>query len=360
MKITKMANVKNWLIRNEEIDINDLRRMLSTPKIGPKGTTGCWIGGVHKMIKDKEGCSHREVVSRTIITLDIDHPKEDFQGRINRVLKENDYSFDSIYMTHTSASATPSDPRSRLIIPLNREVNNTEYKIITSVLMADISPDDLEREKTEREFDWTCTEFARLFYLPSIPKPDSFFEFNFEDGKLLNPDDVIDWYLFCKDGYDPYITLHGAAKKREPATGTKREKKTGPFGFNGEDYAGDPREKDSIIGSFCRIFDIETAIEEFNLPYEYSGANKWKYEPSSSPPGAIIDETGMFFYSSHTTDPASTGHVLNAFDLVRIHKIANGEMTEENSMREMYKLAMQNPEVKEIEQKRAKNFKRKK
>ena len=200
MKITTMDDVRNTNIKNRDVSIQDLKSMLSTPKIGPKGTTGCWIGGTHKMIKDKNGVSHREVVSKSIITLDIDHPKEDFKRRISRVLKESDYSFNSIYMTHTSASASQSDPRSRLIIPLNREVNSTEHKIISSVFMADISSDDLERPKPEREFDWTCTEFARLFYLPSIPKPDSFFEFNFEDGQhYLNPDDVLDWYSFCKE-----------------------------------------------------------------------------------------------------------------------------------------------------------------
>lgn len=350
-----MDDVRNTNIKNRDVSIQDLKNMLSTPKIGPKGTTGAWIGGEHQLIG-----GHRIVTTRSIITLDIDSPKTGFKDRIRQVLKGSDYSADSCFFLHTTASATSESPRSRLIIPLSRTVNSEHYRIISSMIMSDISPEDIDREKSEREFDWSSNETNRIMFRPNITDSDAFFDFTFEDGELLNPDDVIDWYLFCKESYDPYVTLHGAAKKKD-STGIKKEiktEKTGPTWFNGEDYVGDPQSKDSLIGSFTKVFDIETAIDTFNLPYEYCGGNKWRYEPSSSPPGALIDSSGKFFYCSHATSPACTGHVLNSFDLVRLHKIANGEMTEQNSMREMYKLAMQNEEVKKIEQQRAANYRK--
>lgn len=119
-------------------------------------------------------------------------------------------------------------------------------------------------------------------------------------------------------------------------------------------YAGDPCKKDSPIGSFCRVFSIEDAIEYFDLPYVKENSGKYRYEPSRSPAGTVIDKSGNYLFSSHETDPAS-GSVRNTYDLVRIHKF--GDQSLNDSMHSMYKLMMQIPEVAEIERRRAAAYK---
>lgn len=355
--ITTMQDKFNGEIRNISLDsAEDLYDMLSTPKVCEKGEAGAWIGGTHFF--DELG--KRKVTSRNVITLDIDHPQDGFKTRIHDVLKDWEYTRDATYCIHSTASASEDDQRCRLIIPLDREVNEKEYRIITSMIMADISPDDIRREKSEREFDWSCNETNRLMYMPSINHPDSFFLFESSDGHPLYADEVLDWFEYGIEYYSQYVAIHGTKEKKGPALKNSAPKSySSTCCFDGVDYSGDPREKDSIVGSFCKVYDIEEAIYEFNLPYDYAGGNKWKYDVSSSPAGAIIDSSGLWFHSKHESDPACTGGILNAYDLVLKHKIANGEISKENAEREMYKFVMQIPEVKEIEQERARKYKAK-
>ena len=82
----------------------------------------------------------------------------------------------------------------------------------------------------------------------------------------------------------------------------------------------DPLEKPGIVGTFCRAYTIEEAIETFlSDVYEPSSMNgRYDYIPADSAAGVVVYD-GKFAYSHHATDPVC-GKLLNAFDLVRLHK----------------------------------------
>ena len=87
----------------------------------------------------------------------------------------------------------------------------------------------------------------------------------------------------------------------------------------------DPLGKEGIVGVFCRTYTIRDAIEKF-LPdvYEPSAMEgRYDYIPADSSAGVQIIEE-KFSYSHHATDPAR-GMLLNAFDVVRVHKFPDDD-----------------------------------
>ncbi len=82
----------------------------------------------------------------------------------------------------------------------------------------------------------------------------------------------------------------------------------------------DPLEKPGVVGAFCRAYSIENAIEAFlSDVYEPSAMNgRFDYIPADSSAGVVVYD-GKFAYSHHATDPVC-GKLLNAFDLVRLHR----------------------------------------
>ena len=87
----------------------------------------------------------------------------------------------------------------------------------------------------------------------------------------------------------------------------------------------DPLTKTGVVGAFCRTYSIREAIEKF-LPDVYEASameGRYDYIPADSSAGVtIIDE--KFSYSFHATDPAC-GQLLNAFDVVRVHKFPDDD-----------------------------------
>ena len=90
---------------------------------------------------------------------------------------------------------------------------------------------------------------------------------------------------------------------------------------------GDPEAKNGVVGSFCRTYDIYRAMDEL-IPGIYEAVDtmpgRYTYIDGSTTGGAVIYEDGKFLYSHHATDPCS-GRLVNAFDLVRLHKFADND-----------------------------------
>nr|WP_216349231.1 virulence-associated E family protein [Dehalococcoides mccartyi] len=85
----------------------------------------------------------------------------------------------------------------------------------------------------------------------------------------------------------------------------------------------DPLSKPGIIGAFCRAYGIADAISAF-LPdiYEPSAMEgRFDYIPADSAAGVVVYDD-KFVYSHHATDPVC-GRLLNAFDLIRLHRFRN-------------------------------------
>ena len=252
---------------------------------------GGFVGGRLKGGRRKKDC----VEYRTIITLDIDHA---VPGVIEQIEMLYNYRC-FIYSTHKH---TAENPRLRLVIILSRPVSPDEYVAIARKVAEDIGIE---------MFDDTTYEPSRLMYWPST-SADGEFIFRDIEGEPLNPDDVLSRYKDWRDSSEwPVSSRQQNIVQREMRK------------------QADPLSKDGVIGAFCRTYTIEEAISNF-IPDVYQPSampGRYDYIPADSQAGVVIYE-GKFAYSHHATDPAC-GKLMNAFDMVRIHRF--GEMDEKVS-----------------------------
>jgi predicted P-loop ATPase len=157
-------------------------------------------------------------------------------------------------------------------------------------------------------FDDTTYEPSRLMYWPST-SADGEFIFRDIEGEPLNPDEVLSRYKDWRDSSEwPVSSRQKNIVQREMRK------------------QADPLTKDGVIGAFCRTYSIEEAISNFlSDVYQPSAMpGRYDYIPADSQAGVVIYE-GKFAYSHHATDPAC-GKLMNAFDMVRIHRY--GELDE--------------------------------
>ena len=229
---------------------------------------------------------------RTMIVEDMDHA---VPGVIEQIEMLYNYRC-LIYSTHKH---TPENPRYRLAIPLSRPVSPDEYVAIARKVAEDIGIE---------MFDDTTYEPSRLMYWPST-SADGEFIFRDIEGEPLNPDDVLSRYKDWRDSSEWPVS-----SRQQNIVQREMRKQV------------DPLTKDGVIGAFCRTYTIEDAIAAFlSDVYQPSAMpGRYDYIPADSQAGVVIYE-GKFAYSHHATDPAC-GRLMNAFDMVRIHRF--GEMDE--------------------------------
>jgi len=247
---------------------------------------GGFVGGTLKGGRRKAD----SIVWRHIITLDADFVKGDLWAAIESI-----FGYGCVmYSTHTH---TPTKPRLRLVIPLKRAVTPDEYQAIARRIAADVGIDF---------FDDTTYQPHRLMYWPSTSK-DGEYVFKYLDEEWLDPDEVLNRYSDWKDSsYWPESSKSKLDRKRQA------------------EKQGNPREKNGIVGTFCRTYSVIDVIEKY-LKDVYSPCddpNRYTYIEGSSSGGLVIYENGDFAYSHHGTDPVS-GRLCNAFDLVRLHKFGD-------------------------------------
>lgn len=257
-------------------------RKMSKPAQDNAKDVGGFVGGALKQGKRKNGF----VDGRSMLTLDLDHAVPEVWDAVTML-------FDFKCLMYSTHKHTPEAPRVRLIIPLSREVSAEEYAPVSRMVAKDIGMEMV---------DDTCHEAARLMYWPSTSS-DGVFLFESQDGPMLNPDDILARY---KDWHDtsewPMSSRQSEIVKRTIAK------------------QADPLEKEGMVGAFCRAYSIEEAIDTF-IPDIYKPsamAGRYDYIPADSSAGVVIYDD-EFAYSHHATDPAC-GQLMNAFDVVRIHK----------------------------------------
>jgi len=250
------------------------------------------------------------VESRSGITLDADHAGNNFIDAVEMLFPHRCV----IYSTH---SHTPEEPRLRVVIPIAREVSPDEYAAL-SRLVAEVIGMDF--------FDDSTYEPERLMYWPSTPS-DGEYIFKKIDGDNLNPDA----YLSKLSDWRDCSLWPTSSRQSEVIQRSIRQQQ-------------DPLTKDGVVGAFCRAYPIEDVIATF-LPdiYEPSAmGGRYDYILADSSAGVVLYE-GKWSYSHHATDPAC-GRLLNAFDLVRIHKFT--DLDEKAGFKAMSEFAVQDENVK--------------
>jgi len=270
---------------------------------------GGFVGGWLKKGVRKNG----NVINRTIGCLDADAIPEsaDFPFLVELALPDTEYF---LYSTH---SHTPKTPRFRLILLFSREVGEDEYPAVLRQVAKRIGID---------YFDDTTYQANRMMYWSSCPSNGDFV-FKENEGEPLNPDIYLSLYENWRDVTQwPTSVRQSEIIKRE----VNRQQ--------------DPLAKDGVVGAFCRAYPIEDAIAAF-LPdvYEPSAiVGRYDYVPADSSAGVVLYE-GKWVYSHHASDPAC-GRLLNAFDLVRVHRFGNGD--EKISFKAMADFALKDDAVK--------------
>lgn len=234
------------------------------------------------------------VTGRDVITLDLDNIPA---GGTADVLRRLD-GLGCAYAVYSTRKHEEAKPRLRLLVPLDRTVTADEYEPLARKLAAIIGIELC---------DPTTFQVARLMYWPSCCA-DSQYVFNYGDKPFLSADGVLAMYADWRNIAEwPQVPGTNQAHVRNVAK------------------QGDPTTKPGVVGAFCRVYDIYGAMETF-LPGIYAptddGSGRYTYVGGSTTGGAIVYDDGQFLYSHHATDPCS-GRLVNAFDLVRLHKFGD-------------------------------------
>lgn len=289
------ARAKRW--KNEKIKWSSLIKKLRKPVVtqekykkflelskedqGAIKDVGGFVGGYLR-----GGKRHpQNVLHRQILTLDLDFAPYDAFELICNALS----CALAIHSTHKHSEKTP---RYRLLIPLDREVNATEYEAIARRVAEWVGME---------YFDKTTFEVNRLMFWPSH-SVDAEYIMEVQEGKPMRADKVLKTYVDYTDSFSwptvdtEYKEVKDRAKKQQ-----------------------DPTEKTGLIGAFCREYGIEEVIDKYLSDiYEPCDNGRYTYLEGSTAAGLVVYEN-LFAYSHHGTDPIG-GQLCNAYDLVRIHK----------------------------------------
>lgn len=230
------------------------------------------------------------VAGRDLLTLDLDNIRA---GGTDDVIRRVE-ALGCGYCIYSTRKHMPSAPRLRVLLPLDRSCSADEYEPCAR-RMADLIGMTLA--------DPSTFEASRLMYWPSSCA-DAEVIYYTADKPMLSVDGLLATYSDWRD-YTSWPAMPGAIA---PAGLAARQ--------------GDPLAKNGIVGAFCRVYDIESAMAAF-LPGIYDPVDampgRFTFTGGSTTGGAVLYDNGKFLYSHHATDPCG-GKLVNAFDLVRLHK----------------------------------------
>lgn len=235
-------------------------------------------------------------VFRDAITLDMDDLPVAFDWKTEVQNALEGYAF----LAYTTFSHTENAPKIRILIPTDRAMSPEEYEPVARLVAEKIRIDST---------DPISFVVAQAMFWPGCPKDGSVEFLESPEGSEFIPvEDLLDEYLDWKDQSEwPF----GAHENRRGVNNLGKK-------------AQDPREKNGVIGAFCRIYGIRAAVENWLSDVYLPGdsESRYTYASGSTSNGAVIygedDQDDLFLYSNHSTDPCGQ-QLVNAWDLVRIH-----------------------------------------
>lgn len=259
------------------------------PKQDELKDVGGFVGGTFSGTRRKANA----MIGRDLVTLDMDNIPA---GQTNDILRRVD-GLGCSAIVYSTRKHSPYAPRLRVVIPLDQTAEVDEYEPIARKLAQMIG----------MQFcDPTTFEASRLMYWPSVCK-DAEYIYRLYDKGFCSKYEMLklygDWTDMSQWPQVPGVEV------RERQRLTKAE---------------DPLTKKGIVGAFCRTFTIPMAIDQF-LPGAYEPTDipgRLTYAGGSTTGGAVLYQNDTFLYSHHATDPCS-GQLVNAWDLVRIHKYSD-------------------------------------
>ncbi len=250
---------------------------------------GGFVGGELKGSRRKA----TDVIGRDVVTLDFDN----VPGWYTEKLIESVEALGCSYCVYSTRKHIPSAPRLRVVIPLDRTASPDEYEPVARRIAEKIGINMA---------DPTTFDVSRLMYWPSCSS-NSDFVFKSKDAEFAKVDAVLgtydNWHDFTSWPQVPNAVSYAKLAMKQ----------------------GDPESKPGIVGAFCRTYNIVQAMDAF-LPNIYEPVvgddERYTYLNGSTTGGAVVYENGKFLYSHHATDPCGS-RLVNAFDLVRLHKFGD-------------------------------------
>lgn len=247
---------------------------------------GGFVGGT--FVDDRRKATN--VVGRDVLALDLDNlPANSTQSILQKLT-----SLGCGYCVYSTRKHHPAAPRLRVLFPFDRTVTSDEYEPIGRKVaeLAGVLP----------YADPTTFEPSRLMYWGSCCA-DAEYIYRCEDKPFLSADGILQ--MFSWQDISSWPRVPGETEKQQKRATVQKN----------------PLEKQGIVGAFCRVYDIASAIdtylaEQYEPDIRYPGL-RYTYTGGSTTGGAVVYD-GVFLYSHHATDPAS-GLLLNSFDLVRLH-----------------------------------------
>lgn len=248
---------------------------------------GGFVGGTLATGRRKAGA----VTGRDVVTLDFDAIPA--MGT-DTVLKRLD-SLGISYAVYSTRKHEAARPRLRVLIIISRTVTADEYEPLARKLAEFIGIEMC---------DPTTFEPSRLMYWPSTCAGAEYV-YTYADKPFVDVDRTLALYQDWRDVTAwPQVP---SAQKAHQRLVSKQE---------------DPTAKTGIVGAFCRAYNIFQAMDAF-LPGEYepvdNSPDRYTFTGGSTTGGAVIYDNGLYLFSHHATDPAG-GRLVNAFDLVRLHR----------------------------------------
>lgn len=229
------------------------------------------------------------IIDRSAVVLDCD----DADTKGIEALCEAVKNLGVLSVVHSTYSSTPDKPRVRVVIPLATVVVPGDYVSLCKALMNHLNM---------VAWDESCAQAERAMYMPAKPEGGDYWAIR-TDGPLM---DGLEW-----------LKAHTPEPKKRTSKGNvaKRDRKRKPQNDTG------------IQGAFNRVYTIEDAIEEFDLPYEPTHEGRWTYYGADSKGGLrLVEGREDLCISEHAnTDPAffidgnGSHRALSAFELCAVH-----------------------------------------
>ena len=253
---------------------------------------GGFVAGSLNGLRRKAGA----VTGRDVLTLDLDNISP---GGTDAVCARV-AALGCSYCIYSTRKHRPDAPRLRVLLPLDRTCTADEYEPCARRI-AEMIGMELA--------DPSTFEASRLMYWPSTCA-DGQYIYYAEDKPLLSVDGLLATYADWRD-----VTTWPVCPGSTPTTRLAARQ-------------GDPEAKPGVVGAFCRIYDVPAAMAKF-LPGIYEETTvpgRYTFTGGSTTGGAVLYDDGKFLYSHHATDPCG-GRLVNAFDLVRLHRFGDTDDT---------------------------------
>lgn len=281
-----------------------------------------------------------DIINHSAVSLDYD----DIQTDKDTFLKNLDSALNGWnYMYYSTTKCTNKDLRLRVIIPLSAPVAEDKYQAVARAVISKIGTDGIDNK--------TLEDNRAMGYTVRLADADYIY-------KAVTDKDFVDVDDFLTKSYTDWTDISSwlllPDEKKSVTSAARRVNKdaNGGRGISTDEFV-DAADKTGVEGAFCRTYTIKDVIDlylkDIYTPYR---DGRYTYTGGSGAGGLAVfgDNGGYAVYSHHSTDPAG-GKILNAFQLVQIHRYGQmdtGTYTYEHkrpSYQQTKKWAMDIPEV---------------